>query len=144
MWLFYWIKQKWAIKMYATRTTKNAAAVFAQSAVCISNPAFVAEHLSNFKFESFGQRNFSSETRLCVHFPLIHIYNDYWNTTCLTFNTAVFLSKCFVPLRSLSLQHKLYWKWIYSVFLTRKNYSWIIVIFMVFRFPSINNATHNL
>jgi len=29
-----------------------------------------------------------------VQIPPIHIYNDYWNTTCLIFNTAVFLSKC--------------------------------------------------
>ena len=63
--------------MYATSTTKNAAAVFAQAAMSISNPTFVAEHLSNFKFKASSQRNCPSETRLCVQIPLIHIFNCY-------------------------------------------------------------------
>jgi len=63
--------------MYANSNTTNAAVVLAQAAVSTSKPVFVAEHLNNFKFEASSQRNCSSDTRLCLQTPLIHIYNDY-------------------------------------------------------------------
>jgi hypothetical protein len=45
-------------------TTKNAAAFFKLTAVIISNPTFVAEHLSNFKLEAYSHRNCPSATKL--------------------------------------------------------------------------------
>ena len=45
--------------MYATSNTTNSAVIFAQAAVSTSNPAFVAQHLSNFKVEASSHRNWS-------------------------------------------------------------------------------------